>query len=184
MLCTADESIRCETVLLGELNIKNIVLCAAVCLYLGLSMEQVQRGIRKLKPVEHRLQLISGAGGITIIDDAFNSNILGAEHAFRVLKDFSGKRIAVTPGMVELGDQEERMNHQFGTLMAGCCDEAILIGRKRSGAIREGLLEKGFSAEHIHIAERLSDAAEMLKTMAVSGDVILFENDLPDHYTE
>lgn len=73
VLHTSAEEIACETRLLGEHNIQNILLAATVALHLGLTMRQVARGISKLQPVEHRLQLIPSPG-ITIIDDAFNSN--------------------------------------------------------------------------------------------------------------
>ena len=74
-----------------------------MCLELQLTLGQIARGIGKLEPVEHRLQLIHNPGAYTIIDDAFNSNPRGAEAALNVLKDFSGRRIVITPGMVELG---------------------------------------------------------------------------------
>ena len=184
-LCTREGKTPCETTLLGELNIRNIVLCAAVCLHLGLTTEEIRRGIRKLKPVEHRLQLIPNPGGMTVIDDAFNSNIRGAEQAFRVLSTFNrGKRIVVTPGMVELGQEEEAMNRRFGETMAGCCDAAILVGKKRSEAIRKGMENQGFDPGHIHVAASLDEATEMLKKMIVPGDIVLFENDLPDNYSE
>ena len=184
LLCTKDEKTECETELLGELNIRNIVLSAAVCYRLGMSGKEISVGIRRLKPVAHRLELKRNPSGITVLDDAFNSNIQGAEQAFQTLRQFSGKRIVVTPGMVELGDREEEMNYQFGLRMAECCDAAILVGRQRSVKIREGLQAKGFPEEKIHIVGSLNEAAELLKTMAGAGDCILFENDLPDNYSE
>ena len=183
-LCTKDKRLSCHTALLGELNIRNILLCACVCLKMGLSDEQIVRGIEKIKPVEHRLQLISNPGGLTVIDDAFNSNIQGAEQAFRVLKEMHGLRILITPGMVELGRQEEEMNRKFGRLAADGCDIAILIGRKRSAAIASGLRESGFPEQNILIANSLDEATGMLKKMVKPGDTVLFENDLPDNYTE
>ena len=108
LLCHGEEKIPCETELLGELNIRNILLCAGVCLKLGMTGKEIARGIRKLRPVEHRLELKRNPGGITVLDDAFNSNIRGAEQAFRTLRGFPGKRIVVTPGMVELGDHGDR----------------------------------------------------------------------------
>ena len=182
LLCTPQGKTPCETVLLGELNIRNILLAASVCLYLGLTEAQVARGVRKLQPVEHRLQLISNPGGLTVIDDAFNSNILGARQAFRVLKDFSGRRIIVTPGMVELGDREEALNRELGEAMTDCCDQAILVGEKQSRPIREGLLQAGFPEAQILTVKNLSEAEEWLRTQAGAGDTVLFENDLPDHY--
>ena len=183
-LCTKDARIPCATSLLGELNIRNIVLCASVAFALGMTGEQIARGIRKLQPVEHRLQLIPNSGGITLIDDAFNSNIRGAEQAFRTLASFPKTRIVITPGMVELGKMEHEMNRQFGEYMADGCDIAILVGKKRSEAIAEGLRAKGFAEENIHVADSLDDAASYMRSIVQPGDTVLFENDLPDNYTE
>ena len=183
-LCHGNQKTACETSLLGELNIRNILLAASVCLELGLSDRQIANGIRKLQPVEHRLQLISNPGGLSVIDDAFNSNILGAEQALHVLKDFPGRRIVVTPGMVELGNQEAELNRQLGQQMSESCDTAILVGEKRSIPIREGLLDKGFPETQIFVVTSLEEAQVWLRENARSGDTVLFENDLPDNYTE
>ena len=184
LLCRGDEKTECTTQLLGELNIRNILLCASTGLSLGLSMKQIARGIAKIRPVEHRLQLIRHPGGLNVIDDAFNSNIRGAKQAFQVLKQFPKKRVIVTPGMVELGEQEAEMNRAFGTAMADCCDTAILVGKKRSEAIAAGLKENGFPEESILVAASLEDAASMMREITGAGDTVLFENDLPDNYSE
>ncbi len=183
-LCTEQERIHCSTVLLGELNIRNILACSCVALKLGMTPEQIACGIAKIKPVEHRLQLIENPAGMTVIDDAFNSNIRGAKQAFSVLKEMNGTRILVTPGMVELGNQEEAMNREFGKAAAGCCDHAILIGKKRSESIAAGMTENGFPKDSIQVVNSLAEAAELLKKQAKPGDTVLFENDLPDNYTE
>ncbi len=184
VLCMDGERWPCHTELLGELNVRNIVLCASVCRELGMTGREISRGIAKLKSVEHRLQLIRNPGGITVIDDAFNSNIKGAAQAFTVLKEFPGRRVVVTPGMVELGAREEELNREFGRKMADCCDLAILIGKTRSQAISAGLQEAGFGPHQIVVTNSLAEATEYLATATVKGDTILFENDLPDNYNE
>ena len=184
VLCTREGRISCNTQLLGELNIRNILLCGCVALSLGMSLEQVARGIAKIRPVEHRLQLIRHPGGLNVIDDAFNSNIRGAGQAFRVLNEFPGRRIVVTPGMVELGEREYQMNLEFGEAMAECCDTAILVGKKRSEAIASGLRGKGFPQESIRVVSSLDEATVLLGKISGAGDTVLFENDLPDNYTE
>lgn len=176
--------IFCETRLLGELNIRNILLAASVCLELGLTDQQIARGIRRLEPVEHRLQLIRHSGGLSVIDDAFNSNIRGAEQAFQVLKAFPERRIVVTPGMVELGEQESEMNRGLGRIMASCCDIAVLIGIRHSKPIYDGLAEMHFPEENIHTFSSLQEAQQWLQLHSAAGDTILFENDLPDNYSE
>ncbi|MDR3085274.1 MAG: UDP-N-acetylmuramoyl-tripeptide--D-alanyl-D-alanine ligase [Christensenellaceae bacterium] len=174
--------IECQTRLLGRHNVQNICLCAAVALHLGLSLDEVARGIAKLQPVEHRLQLLRGAGGVTVIDDAFNANPEGAKAALDVLMGFEGRRIVVTPGMVELGSEEEARNREFGRQMAGVADVALLIGKRRAQPILEGLLEKGFNEESAHCLDDLAGATAFLAREGRPGDVVLFENDLPDNY--
>ena len=184
LLCTKGDRILCETRLLGRHNIQNILLAAAICLKLGMSLRQISRGITRLQPVEHRLQLIPKPGGVTIIDDAFNSNPHGASAALEVLRNFPGRRIIITPGMVELGEQETVYNRNFGEEMAGSVDICVLVGPKHTSPIREGLISKGFPEENIHTVRSLQEAADVLGRMERSGDTVLFENDLPDNYSE
>ena len=184
LLCTKGDRILCETRLLGRHNIQNILLAAAICLKLGMSLRQISRGITRLQPVEHRLQLIPKPGGVTIIDDAFNSNPHGASAALEVLRNFPGRRIIITPGMVELGEQETVYNRNFGEEMAGSVDICVLVGPKHTSPIREGLISKGLPEENIHTVRSLQEAADVLGRMERSGDTVLFENDLPDNYSE
>ena len=183
ILHAMNDSIACQTRLLGEHNIQNILLAATVGLRLGMNLRQIARGVSRIAPVEHRLQLIPSAG-VTIIDDAFNSNPKGAQAALKVLRDFEGRRIIITPGMVELGAGEEQFNHDFGTMMAECVDVAILVGRKHTAPIAKGLKEAGFPQENIFQVSTLDEASAILRQIGRPGDVALFENDLPDNYSE
>ena len=183
ILHTMNDEIACQTRLLGEHNIQNIVLAATVGIHLGMTLRQIARGISKVMPVEHRLQLIPSTG-VTIIDDAFNSNPKGAQAALKVIKGFEGRRIIITPGMVELGAGEEQFNHDFGTMMADCVDVAILVGRKHTAPIAKGLKEAGFPEDNLHVVSNLEEASALLRQIGRPGDVALFENDLPDNYSE
>ena len=183
VLHTMNDEIACQTRLLGEHNIQNIVLAATVGIHLGMTLRQVARGISKIMPVEHRLQLIPSSG-VTIIDDAFNSNPNGARAALKVLKDFEGRRIIITPGMVELGAGEEQFNYDFGKTMAECVDVAILVGRKHTAPIARGLKEAGFPEANLFVVSTLEEAGAILRQIGRPGDVALFENDLPDNYSD
>ncbi|MHB1314611.1 MAG: Mur ligase family protein [Christensenellales bacterium] len=175
------ESIRCKTVLLGKHNIVNITGAAALAKYLGVSMEKIAMAIKKLEPIEHRLQLIQGS--VTVIDDAYNSNPAGAKAALEVLKEFAPtRRIIVTPGMVELGGEEEMLNESFGRDIANTADIAILVGRRRVEPIYRGLVNEGFPEDCIVMVDSLAEAADKLPMYAIPGSVVLFENDLPDNY--
>ncbi len=185
LLCFKDgEKIPCETRMLGEHNILNILTASAVAKHLHLTKDQIARGIAALQPVEHRLQLLRSQGGVTVIDDAFNTNPRSARKALDVLKAFPGRRIIVTPGMVELGAEEEKYNEEFGNYMADCVDVAVLVGKKHTAPIVKGLKEKGFPSENIHVVASLDEAIRLNQGMLQSGDVVMYENDLPDHYSE
>ncbi len=185
LLCFKDgEKIPCETKMLGEHNILNILTASAVAKYLHLTNAQIARGIAALQPVEHRLQLMKSQGGVTVIDDAFNTNPRSAKKALDVLKAFPGRRIIVTPGMVELGAEEEKYNEEFGAYMADCVDVAVLVGKKHTAPIVKGLKDNGFPAENIHVVASLDEAIRLNQGMLQSGDVVMYENDLPDHYSE
>ncbi len=182
LTAASGETAQCQTKLLGRHNIINITGAAALAYLLGLSMEETSSAISRLKPVQHRLELIEGA--VTVIDDAFNANPEGAREALEVLKSFPNKRIIVTPGMVELGSEENALNYAFGEAMALAADVAILVGGEHVKPIREGLLSKGFDETHIVTAADLREATELLKLHTEPGAAVLFENDLPDNYNE
>ena len=178
------EPFECATPLLGRHNIGNILAACCVAKHLGLNREQIRRGIQQLKPVEHRLQLLKTAGGVTVIDDAFNTNPTSSKEALKVLSSFPGRRVIVTPGMVELGAEEARYNEEFGQAMAEAVDVAVLVGKRHTEPIQKGLKEKGFPIENIHVVASLDEAITVVNGILKPGDVVMYENDLPDHYNE
>ena len=172
--------------LLGRHNISNLLAAAAVGHLCGMTIEQIGRGLRRVRPPEHRLQPIPNPGaGIVVIDDAYNSNPAGAQAALEVLRAHPAqRRILVTPGMVELGDEEADLNEQFGRQAAGACDRVILVGPERTRPIAAGLAHEGFDPEAITVVRDIGAATDVLRGLTRAGDVILFENDLPDMYAE
>lgn len=178
-------SVKCRTKLLGKHNIQNLLAGAAVGKALGLTLDEIARGIEKVEPVPHRLQLINPGTGVIVIDDAFNSNPVGAKAALDVINQFKDRRkIIVTPGMVELGEHEVEANKEFGKNIANVCDYVILIGQNRTKPIFDGLREMNYSKDKIYVVSTLNEATVKLQGLVKPGDVVLFENDLPDTYNE
>ncbi len=175
------EPFRVESKLLGKHNILNIVGAAALALKLGMTPDEIAMAVKRIKPVPHRLQPIKQAGGILVIDDAFNSNLEGAKSAVEVLGSFEkGKRMLITPGMVELGEKEYEFNKIFGQHAAENCDYIILVGKKQTEPIKDGL--GNFPEEKIFVAADLTEALSQMRAVAGDGWTVLFENDLPDLY--
>ena len=172
-----------QTKILGEHNIQNILLAASMALKLGVSIEKILDIIPKLQPVEHRLEFKQLENNIVIIDDSFNSNIQGTAVALNTLKLFENNRkIVVTPGLIELGKNENLENVEYGKRIADVCDIAILVGKTQSENLKKGLVERNFKEENIIVKDTLFEVTELFKTLLQSGDVVLLENDLPDNY--
>ena len=173
-----------RTRLLGRHNVLNILLGVAIGRQLGLRLRQIAHAVARVEPVEHRLQLIN-KGAITVIDDAFNSNPVGAKNAVEVLGAFtSGRRVIVTPGMVELGEKQAEENRLLGEHMAKHVDLAVLIGTEQTAPIVEGLQAHEFPQDQTKVFSSFFDAQAFLDSYLKAGDVVLYENDLPDQYNE
>ncbi|MBS1881512.1 MAG: UDP-N-acetylmuramoyl-tripeptide--D-alanyl-D-alanine ligase [Actinobacteria bacterium] len=170
--------------LLGRHNVANLVASAAVGAHLGLSATQIAQALGRVKPVQHRLSpIVNRRSRLVVIDDAYNSNPDGAAAALEVLADHAGgRKVLVTPGMVELGSDEKEANRNFGTEAAAVCDLVLLVGDSPAGSVREGLEAAGFGSSAIHSVRNSRGAEELLAKETRPGDVILFENDLPDLY--
>jgi len=181
---TGTESHSFNTKLLGRHNILNILLAVAVGSEAGLSLRQMSHAIARLEPIDHRLKL-NQRGGLFVLDDAFNSNPVGAANAVEVLGAFkSERRVVVTPGMIELGEQEAALNRKFGTHIAASATDVLLVGPLRTKPIYEGLVSAGFDTKHIIVVNTLFEAQDWIQTHTQPGDAVLFENDLPDQFTE
>jgi UDP-N-acetylmuramoyl-tripeptide--D-alanyl-D-alanine ligase len=172
--------------LLGRHNVLNLLAAAAVGRVLGIAPERIAEGLGQVRAPEHRLQPIANArAGVVVIDDAYNSNPDGAAAALQVLGEHpASRRLLVTPGMVELGELESELNRRFGEQAGAVCDVAILVGPARTAPIREGLSAAGMNPASVHVVRDIGEATELLGRLTRTGDVVLFENDLPDTYEE
>lgn len=170
--------------LIGECNISNILAATVMAIRLGVDPERIQRAVQQIEQVEHRLSLKRTPGGVTIIDDAFNSNPEGSRMAVEALCNFrQGRRIIVTPGMIELGERQHELNAAFGEHIGKNADIAFIVGNYNRDAIIEGIRRSGeFKEENIIIADTFADAQKQLQKMLRSGDTVLYENDLPDTF--
>lgn len=176
------EWIPVRTKLLGKAGMENIALAVALCVELGLTAEEIVRGIEKLEPIPHRLSLMEKRG-IYILDDGYNSNPVGAREALEALKRFGGRKCVVTPGLVECGVLEEKLNGELGAEIAeGGFDKVILVGETLVGCVKNGYLTAGGDAERLTVVKTLADAQTLLGEWLERGDAVLFLNDLPDVY--
>lgn len=177
------KSCRYSTKLLGEHNVQNLLGAIAYAADTGIPMEKLVLPVKRIAAVPHRLQLLDKGNGITFIDDAYNSNPSGCRAALAVLGLFDACRILVTPGMVELGAKQEELNYEFGQEASKACDYIVLVGKKQTEPIYNGIKDSGYDMSKVYVADSLNDA--LAKVNAYTTDkkkIVLLENDLPDNY--
>jgi UDP-N-acetylmuramoyl-tripeptide--D-alanyl-D-alanine ligase len=173
-----------ETRLLGRWNLSNILGALTAAVECGVPLAAMREAVAALAPAPRRLEVREEGGVIRILDVA-NANPRGAEMALEVLGQFTGgRRILITPGMVELGPIEAEENRHFGRRAAGVCDYVVLVGPEQTRPIREGLRDEGFPAERVRIARHADEVADHLTGIVKPGDILLYENRLPDTYLE
>lgn len=174
-----------QTRLLGKNNVYNILAALALGSYLGMSMEQLQVGVKKIHPIEHRLEL-KPYGQVTLIEDDYNANPMGAKEAVEVLSKMPGRKIIVTPGMIELGPKQYELNMEFGRQIArGKLDEVILIGKEQTKPIQDGLKLEDYPEKQIHILNDVISAFPLIQKLSQGKKTYaLIENDLPDTFNE
>ncbi len=175
-----------ETKLLGRHNVYNILSALALGRAFGISIDNLMKAVKQVRPIEHRLEL-KKIGNFYQIDDAYNSNPVGAKNALEVLSMMNGDKVVVTPGMIELGPKEEEYNREFGKQISAISKAkyVILIGKKRTKPIYEGLLLNGFKEENVILTNDVKEAYTIINGLKGKKDLYaLFENDLPDTYNE
>ena len=180
-----DENIyKFKTKLLGVHNVYNMVSSLALANSFKIDKKKLVESVARIKPVEHRLEL-KKIGNFYQIDDAFNSNPVGASNALDVLDTMPGIKVVVTPGMIELGEVEYSENKKFGKHIAKVADKVILVGEKVTKAIKEGILEEGFNKDNLYVINDVKESYKMIQNFKENKDIYaLYENDLPDTYVE
>lgn len=177
------EQAQLRTPVIGEHNITNLLLCVAVAFHEGIPLRDIAIRIGMLKPAESRLARQTTASGITIINDAYSANPKGIVSALKVLgMHRDGKRLLITPGMIELGELHERENRKLGVLACEYATDIILIGKDQTTPVFEGIRSTGYDMTRVHVYETLAESVAWYRQNLRANDTVLFLNDLPDTY--
>jgi UDP-N-acetylmuramoyl-tripeptide--D-alanyl-D-alanine ligase len=163
----------------AALHPTNVACAVGVALALGLPPDRLGRALEGLTEPEHRRTVATGASGVRIVDDTFNANPAGARAALDLLvgMEVGGRRVVVTPGMVELGDRQAEENRAFAAAVADRADHLVVVGRTNRAA-----LAAGASGAGVTVVDSREEAVAWVKTNLGGDDAVLYENDLPDHY--
>ncbi len=164
----------------------NAACAAAVARELGLEPEDILARLASLPVAPNRLQRYPASNGYLVLDDTFNSNPAGAKIALARLAheaevDPKGRRVIVTPGMVELGALQMLANEDLGEAAARVADRLVIVARTNRGALAAGAAKVEGGAQ-VAMVDRIDEALDWVRSNLGPGDAVLYENDLPDHY--
>jgi UDP-N-acetylmuramoyl-tripeptide--D-alanyl-D-alanine ligase len=166
-----EERVVFHTDVLGNFQTMNIVVAIKIAKYFGMSNEEIQKAVASLDQVEHRLQKIN-AGGKIILDDGYNGNIDGMLEGVRLCSTHDGRKVIVTPGLVESRDA---LNLQLIEALNNVFDIVIV-----TGALNADLFDKNLQVKNKIILKDKSSLTEILASQTKPGDIILFANDAPN----
>lgn len=185
--------------LLGKPMLSNVLASFTMACALGMEPEVAIAALRNVKAESNRLEPVRvpiaslpqaengnsaiKPGQILRLNDAYNSNPIGFASALDVLGEIpGGRKILVTPGMIELGEKQEEENRRLSTKAAGICDMVLVVGETNKKAIMEGLNAGGIKEEQHRSFASMRSALGYLSQYCDDKDVVLIENDLPDLY--
>jgi UDP-N-acetylmuramoyl-tripeptide--D-alanyl-D-alanine ligase len=156
----------------------NLACAVAVALELGTPSDQLVARASSVRPIDNRSNVVTAASGVIVIDDTFNANPQSAVSALNTLSRVAatGRRVVVTPGLVELGREQYRENFALAQKVAAAQDELVIV--KRTNALP---LKAGFKGPVRRLNSR-DEAVAWVRAALVAGDGVLYLNDLPDHY--
>lgn len=176
-----DKTIQAQTKLLGLHNIGVIALAVTIADKFGMAVQEIESGIQKTKPFEHRMHPYE-LSGAWVIDDTYNGNIEGVEAGLTLLGSFEAKRkIYVTPGLVEQGDKTQVIHERIGRKAAEVADVIILMSNSVTKHIQTGISQAGYTGE-LEIIEDPLGFYTNLEHFVAAGDIVLMQNDWTDNY--
>ncbi|HFB2048735.1 MAG TPA: UDP-N-acetylmuramoyl-tripeptide--D-alanyl-D-alanine ligase [Hyphomicrobiaceae bacterium MAG_BT-2024] len=161
---------------------RNIVLAYALALSLGFPSKRIIQTIRTIPQVSHRLEVKKHHSGATYIDDAYNTNPVGFLNGLDLLQTLGnacGRRILITPGVVELGEKHKEVHLELGKKAAIATDITIVLCPKRVATFVEGFMSISGHGTLITF-NNFSDAENWIGQNLEFNDTILIANDLPD----
>jgi UDP-N-acetylmuramoyl-tripeptide--D-alanyl-D-alanine ligase len=178
----SDKVLRLKSKLLGKHQVGPLALAAALANDLGLTREQIERGVGKTAPFEHRMQA-RRLHGAWIIDDTYNGNIDGVRAGLQLLQDLpANRKIYVTPGLVDQGEEANKVHYQMGKLIAAANpNQVVLMQNSAEPQIQKGLQEANYTG----VVRAESDPLTFynsLEHFIAAGDLVLLQNDWTDNY--
>lgn len=177
------KKIHVKSGLIGFHHVGPLAFVAAFAEKLGVSIKDIEAGLAKTRPYEHRMQPRQQHGA-WIIDDTYNGSLEGFRAGLGLLAHLPAKRkMYVTPGLVDQGVETERVHNEIGHLIGQANpDRVVLMQNSATQYMVKGLEEAGYSGDLNIEADPLTFYTNIEHVVA-AGDLVLMQNDWTDNYS-
>lgn len=168
--------------LLGRHHVTTLAMAVMLASKLGLSKKQIEDGIAKTIPFEHRMQprVVAGA---TVLDDTYNGNIEGILAGLELLEELKASRkIYVTPGLVDQGEETEKVHHEIAKKLYDVAPDLIVLMDNSATKIIEEALAKLNYQGLVQIETDPLNFYQNLDKIVAAGNLVMLQNDWTDNY--
>lgn len=176
-------SMNISSKLIGRHQVATLAFVAALANSLGMKEEAIESAMARTEAYEHRMQPRS-IDGAWIIDDAYNGNIEGMKAGLALLSELSatGKKVYVTPGLVDQGVETKRVHEELGKMIGEAnISHVVLMNNSVTEYIKAGIDQTGFKGNVSVVKDPLLYYTNLPHTVA-RGDIVMLQNDWTDNY--
>lgn len=169
--------------LFGAHNTENLLPGFWLAEQLGIDKELIRKRCATIPPVPHRLEPTLAQNQVLILDNGYNTSPHTAPRVLQTVKEIPGSnKIVITPGYVELGEEQYRYNVELGKEIAKTATAVGIVGIVNRKALADGLTAVGFSAKNIVFADTEAAATQQLQPFIIPQSVVLYEGGTPEIY--
>ncbi len=166
---------RVELSVPGEHMVDNALAAAACGIALGISPAECAAALKTAHVSGWRMESFTSAGGVRVLNDAYNANPTSMSAALRAARWMSrgGRCVAVLGGMAELGDAAEEEHDRVGELVARLGIEELVVVGPDPVPVARAALREGMEPEHVRQVASRDEALEAVRALLLPGDVVL-----------
>jgi UDP-N-acetylmuramoyl-tripeptide--D-alanyl-D-alanine ligase len=165
-----------HTPLLGLGNLSNVLAAVAVAVQFDVPLDEVAARAAALHPAHRRGELLRLPGGVTLIDDSYNSSPSALKRALQTVQSATGsaRKIAVLGEMLELGDHATRLHQECGSVAAAAgLDLLITVGGAAARTLAEAAVANGMPPSSVTWVATSAEAAALAADRTRAGDLVL-----------
>ena len=175
-ITTPRGSARIDTPLLGTGNLLNLLAAIAVATELGVPLDQIGPRAARMRPAAHRGELLRLPGGVTLIDDSYNSSPAALKRSLETVRNATGsaRKIAVLGEMLELGDHALRLHEECGWAAAESgLDFLIAVGGTAAARMADAARTAGMRPGTVAHVATSAEAGDLALKRIRPGDLVL-----------